>query len=181
MAHALSLLLDHELVGLNRAVGELRRRNLPIESIAVGPGDVPGQTRLTVIVNSDEATAEMTLRKLHTVSGVRGGSRFPVDEGVAHELALVKVRVTRERYAELFDVCDRFKATIVDEVPEQAIVQLAGPGSLVLAFVRALESFGILALARSGAVALSRRPPSAGLAPAPARPTHDPHREMRSP
>src|SRR6266508_2546085 len=112
MAHALCLLLDEELVALNRAVGELRRRNLPITSIAVGPGDAPGQARLTVIVDTDEVTAE------------------------------------------LLDVCDRFKATVVDESADEATVQLAGTGSFVLASVRALEGFGILEMVRSGAVAL---------------------------
>ncbi len=160
MAHALSLVLDHELLALNRAVGELRRHNVPIESLAVGPSDVPGQARLTVIVNTDEATAETTMRKLHKLSGVRGGTRFPVEDGVTRELALVKVRVTHERHAELLDVCDLFKATVVDELPEQAIVQLAGTGSLVVAFVRALEHFGILGLARSGSVALPRVAPA---------------------
>jgi len=169
MAHALSLLLDGELVVLNRAVGELRRRNLPIDSIAVGPGDAPGQVRLTVIVNTDEATVEMTMRKLQALSGVRGATRFPADDGVAHELALVKVRVTHDRHAELLDVCDMFKATVVDELPDQAIVQLAGPGSLVLAFVRALESFGILDQARSGSVALPR---TAAPAAQPSAPAH---------
>ena len=169
MAHALSLLLDHELAALNRAVGALRRRNLPIESIALGPGELAGQVRLTVIVNSDEATAEMTMRKLQTLSGVRGATRFTVDDGVARELALVRVRVTHERYAELLDVCDMFKATVVDELPDQAIVQLAGPGSFVLAFVRALEGFGILDVARSGSVALPRVPAPVVPAPAPAQ------------
>jgi len=154
MAQALSLVLDRELLALNRAVGELRRRNLPIESLAVGPGDAPGQARLTVIVNTDDATAEMTMRKLHKLSGVRSATRFPLEDGVARELALVKVRVPPERHAELLDVCDMFKATVVAEPPEQAIVQLAGTGAFVLAFVRALERFGILEMTRSGAVAL---------------------------
>ncbi len=160
MAHVLSLLLDGELIALNRAVGELRRRNLPIASLAVGPGDAPGQARLTVIVDTDEVTAEMTMRKLHKLSGVRGATRFVVDDRVTRELALVKVRVTHQCHAELLDVCDMFKATVVDETTDQATVQLAGTGSFVLAFVRALEPFGIVEMARSGAVALPRTAPA---------------------
>jgi acetolactate synthase I/III small subunit len=156
VTHALSLLLDGELLALNRAVGELRRRNLAIESLAVGPGDAPGQARLTVIVNTDAATAEMTMRRLHKLSGVHRVTRFPVEDGVMRELALVRVQARPERHAELLAVCDMFKATVVDEVPAEAIVQLAGTGALVLAFVRALERFGILELARSGSVALPR-------------------------
>jgi acetolactate synthase-1/3 small subunit len=157
MAYALSLCIDQELLSLNRAVGELRRRNLAIESLAVGPGDAPGETRLTVIVNTDDATAEMAMRKLDKLSGVRGAKRFRVEDGITHELALVKVRVTRERLAELLDLCARYKATVVAELPDEAIVELAGSGSSILAFVRALEiTFGIRELVRSGPVALAR-------------------------
>jgi acetolactate synthase I/III small subunit len=156
MAYALSLCIDQELLSLNRAVGELRRRNLAIESLAVGPGDGPGETRLTVIVNADDATAEMAMRKLHKLSGVRGGTRFRVEDGITHELALVKVGVTHDRVAELRDVCSRHKATVVAELPDEAIVEFAGSGSSVLAFVQALETFGIRELVRSGPVALAR-------------------------
>ena len=157
MAYALSLCIDQELLSLNRAVGELRRRNLAIESLAVGPGDGPGETRLTVIVNTDDATAEMAMRKLDKLSGVRGATRFRVEDAITHELALVKVHVPSERLAELRDVCARYKATVVVELPDEAIVELAGSGSSVLAFVRALEiTFGIRELVRSGPVALAR-------------------------
>jgi acetolactate synthase-1/3 small subunit len=155
MAYALSLCIDQELLSLNRAVGELRRRNLPIESLAVGPGG-PGETRLTVIVNTDDATAEMAMRKLHKLSGVRGGTRFRVEDGITHELALVKVHVPRARVAELHEVCARHKATVVDELPDEAIVELAGSESSVFALVQALETFGIRELVRSGPVALAR-------------------------
>jgi acetolactate synthase-1/3 small subunit len=96
------------------------------------------------------------MRKLHKLSGVRRGTHFRVEDAITHELALVKVHVTRERFAELRDVCARFKATVVDELPDEAIVELAGSGSAVLAFVRALETFGIRELVRSGPVALAR-------------------------
>jgi acetolactate synthase-1/3 small subunit len=156
MAYALSLCIDQELLSLNRAVGELRRRNLAIESLAVGPGNGPGETRLTVIVNADDATAEMAMRKLDKLSGVHGATRFRIEDAVTRELALVKVRVPPARFAALLEVCARYKATVVAELPDEAIVELAGSGSCILAFVGALEPFGIRELVRSGPVALAR-------------------------
>ena len=168
MAQAVSILLSQELVVLERAVGELRRRNLPIESIAVGPAEAPGMSCLTVILSTDEAGADMTAKKLNKLSGVREVKRFPLDDGLACELALIKVRVTEQHRAELLDVCELFKATVVDETPDASVVQVAGTGSLVLAFIRAPERFGILEVARSGSVALPRVSADAGAAtPAP--------------
>ncbi len=172
MAQAVSILLDQELLALERAVGELRRRNLPIESITVGPGEAPGTSCLTVILSTDEAGADMTAKKLNKLSGVREVKRFPpplpLDDGVARELALIKLAATEQHHSELLDVCELFKATVVDETPDAVIVQVAGTGSLVLAFIRALERFGILEVARSGSVALPRVSADAGAAtPAP--------------
>ena len=75
MAYALSLHVDQDLLALGRAVGELRRRNLKVSAITLGPGADAGQTRLTVIVDADEDTVEMAMRKLLKVSGVRGATR----------------------------------------------------------------------------------------------------------
>ncbi|HEU5262187.1 MAG TPA: acetolactate synthase small subunit [Gemmatimonadales bacterium] len=154
--HAVSVLLDEALLALNRTVGVLRRRNLPIESIAVGPAGAPGLARLTIILNSDEATVDTTVKKLRNLSGVRAAVTFPMDEGVTRELALVKVRARHERYAGLLDVIELFNADVVDEGADAVIVEVTGSGSFILAFIRAVEGFGILDLARSGSVALAR-------------------------
>jgi acetolactate synthase I/III small subunit len=165
VGYALSLAVDQELLALNRAVGELRRRNLPISSIAVAPGERPGEARVTVFVDADLATAETAVKKLHKLSGVRGASHFVVPEGRTRELALCRVRVTPARDAALHELCARFHATVVDERPDERTVELAGDASVVLVFVRALEPFGILELVRSGPIALARAPTGEPVAP----------------
>ncbi len=90
--HTLSVLLQNELVILNRAFGMLRRRNLSIKSIAVGPSASPGLARLTIMMQTDQATADRTAKQLDKVVGVREVAAFPSPEGVTRELALVKVR-----------------------------------------------------------------------------------------
>jgi len=71
MTHAMFVLMDQELATLNRAVGVLRRHHRSIERMAVEPGDVPGLSRLTVILDANEATADLTVKKLRKLSGVR--------------------------------------------------------------------------------------------------------------
>ncbi|HEX5386327.1 MAG TPA: acetolactate synthase small subunit [Gemmatimonadales bacterium] len=155
-AQTLSVLADQELVTLNRAVGMLRRRNLPITSIAVGSSATPGVARLTIMLETDEATADRMARQLHKVVGVHEAVAYPAREGIARELALVKVRVAPRRYAELLDVALLYKATIADESADSIIFEVSGSDAFVLSFLRALERFEVLELARSGAVALER-------------------------
>lgn len=155
-ARALTVLLSDGLLDLNRAVGVIRRRNLPINSIVVGPSAIPDVSRLTVILQTDDATADRLLKQLQKMVGVRRAVVFPVEDAVARELALIKVKASTATYAELLDVAALFKAAVVDEGPEELILQVAGPGTLILSLVRALEKFGIIDLARSGSVALER-------------------------
>ena len=154
---AVTVLLEDRLITFTRAVGLLRRRNLPVRSIAVGPTVTPGVSRLTVMIQSDEATADRAVQHLQKVVGVREAAAFPTRDGVARELALVKVRASGERYAELLDVIQLYPASVVDDHPEAVIVELTGSEAFVLSCIRALERFEILEVARSGAVALASR------------------------
>jgi acetolactate synthase-1/3 small subunit len=153
-AQAVSVLLEDHLITLNRAVGLIRRRNLPIRSLAVGPTSTPGLSRLTIMMQSDPATAERAVQQLQKMIGVRGAIAFPVRDGVTRELALVKVRAPHERYAELLDVVQLYSAVVVDDSPDGLIVELTGSEAFVLSCVRALERFEVVEVARSGTIAL---------------------------
>jgi acetolactate synthase-1/3 small subunit len=153
-SQAVSVLLEDRLVTLNRAVGLLRRRNLPVRSLAVGPTATPGISRLTIMIHSDEQTAERAVQHLQKMIGVRAAIAFRSSEGVARELALVKLRVPHERYAELLDMVQLYNATVVDDSAEAVIVELSGSEAFVLSCIRALERFDVTEVARSGIVAL---------------------------
>jgi acetolactate synthase I/III small subunit len=152
---AVAVLLEDRLITFTRAVGLLRRRNLPVRSIAVGPTDTPGVSRLTLMIQSDEATADRAVQQLQKVIGVREAVAFSARDGVARELALVKVRASAERYGELLDVVQLYRATIIDDAPDAMIVELTGSEAFVLSGLRALERFDVLEVARTGTVALA--------------------------
>jgi len=151
---AVTVLLEDCLITFNRAVGLIRRRNLPVRSIAVGPTVTPGISRVTIMIHSDEATADRAVQQLQKVVGVRDAAAFPARDGVTRELALVKVRASADRFGELLDVVQLYHASVVDDNPEATIVELTGSEAFVLSCIRALERFDILEVARSGAVAL---------------------------
>ncbi|MBA3260681.1 MAG: acetolactate synthase small subunit, partial [Gemmatimonadales bacterium] len=110
---------------------------------------------LTVMIHSDEATADRAVKHLQKMIGVREAIAFPAGDGVARELALVKVRAPAERYGELLDVVHLYHASIVDDSPEAPIVELTGSEAFVLSGLRALERFEVLEVARTGTVALA--------------------------
>ena len=154
--YTIAVLMNDDSLAFDRTVGVLRRRNLPIASLAVGPSHLPGVSRLTVTLETDRATADQIVKLLHKTSGVRDALTFELEDGAGRELALVRVRATLGRRADLLDTIDLYRATVVDEAEDSVTVEVAGSGSFVLSLLRALEQFGILAIARSGVVALER-------------------------
>jgi acetolactate synthase I/III small subunit len=154
MARAVSVLLEDRWITLNRAVGLIRRRNLPVRSLAVGPTGTPGISRLTIMLHADTATADRAVQHLQKVVGVRAAVAFPARDGVVRELALVKVRAPHERYGELLDVVQLYNASVVDDSADAMIVELTGSEAFVLSCIRALERFGVVEVARSGTIAL---------------------------
>ena len=153
-SRAVSVLLEDRLITLNRAVGLIRRRNLPIRSLAVGPTDTPGLSRMTLMMHSDAETADRAVQHLQKMIGVRAAVAFASGEGVTRELALVKLRAPPARSAELLDVVQLYNASVIDDSSEAIILELSGSEAFVLSCLRALEPFEIVEVARSGTVAL---------------------------
>ena len=151
---AVAVLLEDRLITLNRVVGLIRRRNFPAHSLSVGPTATPGVSRLTLMMQSDEAAAERAVQHLQKVVGVHDAAVIPQGDALARELALVKLRPSAEQYAELLDVVQLYRATVVDESADTVVVELTGSEAFVLSCLRALERFEIVDLARSGAVAM---------------------------
>jgi len=165
-SHAVAVLLDDDLVTFNRVVGVVRRRNLPITGITVGPSQMAGVSRLTFFTEADDAAAERMLRQLEKTFGVRAATIYGADDAVVREVALVKVRSLPAARADLLNVLSQFRATTVAERDGACIVEVAGDATRTAACVQALERFGILEIARSGAVALRGLN---GATPSPAR------------
>src|SRR5437899_7178351 len=70
-SYAVSVLLDDGLVTLNRAVGVLRRRNVPVEQLAVGPSGTAGVSRLSFVTPIDATTVDRVVQQFRKIVGVR--------------------------------------------------------------------------------------------------------------
>ena len=154
LSHAISVLLDDDLLTFNRVIGVVRRRNVPIASIAAGASRTPGASRLTFIMQADHASADRLVRQLQKSFGVREAMMFPAEDAVTREIALIKVRTAPRDRADLLAVVSQFDAAVVDEGADACIVEIAGAAERTESCIQALERFGIIEIARSGAVAM---------------------------
>ena len=65
MKHTLSVLVQDESGVLSRISGLFARRGFNIESLAVGPAEKQGISRITMTVNGDNRTIEQLTKQLY--------------------------------------------------------------------------------------------------------------------
>ena len=143
---------------LNRIASLFRRRGYNIISLNVGRTHQVGVSRMTFVVEADDDMArriEANLYKLVNVISVQDISR---EESVTRDLALIKVSVTAERRAEVLQLCEVFRARVVDIGPESLIAESTGSPEKIEGLVRVLQPFGIVEMVQTGRIAMTRGP-----------------------
>lgn len=141
---------------LNRVAGLFRRRNFNIESLAVGHSEEPGISRMTFVAAGNDRELrqiQTQLYKLINVTAVRDVTQVP---SVIREMALVKVRAANGHRAEIMQIVDIFRASIVDVALNTLIIQIVGPEERIESFIRLMQNFGIEEMVRTGRVAMVR-------------------------
>lgn len=141
---------------LNRVASLFRRRGFNIESLTVGHTEQPGVSRMTIVTNVDEYTArclEANLYKLVNVLHVEEVTHTP---SVTRDLALIKVRADASTRAQVLQICDVFRAHVVDIAPDALILEITGTEDKIQSLVEVLRPFGILEMVCTGRVAMTR-------------------------
>jgi acetolactate synthase-1/3 small subunit len=141
---------------LNRVSSLFRRRNFNLESLTVGHSEIPGISRMTFVVDGDEREmhqVQTQLDKLINVTAVENVTDKPM---VARELALVKVKACGAQRAEIMQLVDIYRASIVDVALESLVIQVTGAEERVDSLIGLLRNFGVIEMVRTGRVAMVR-------------------------
>ena len=156
MKHTLSVLVEDESGALSRISGLFARRGFNIESLAVGPAENHGISRLTMVVEGDDYTLGQMSKQLDKLINVLGVIDLSTVPAVERELMLLKVKASEQHRGDIFDLVQVFRAKVVDVADDALTLEVVGdPGKLV-ALEQLLDRYGILEIARTGKVALKR-------------------------
>ncbi len=154
--HTLVALVEDRPGVLNRVSSLLRRRSFNIDSIAVGHTEQADVSRMTIVVDGDDAKVEQVRKQLDKVIDVVKIVDITSDDMVARELALVKVKATASTRSEIIQIVDIFRANIVDVSSDSVMVEVTGDEEKVDSLMDLLRGFGIREIARTGRIALTR-------------------------
>jgi acetolactate synthase-1/3 small subunit len=154
--HTLVALVEDKPGVLNRVSSLLRRRSFNIDSIAVGHTEQANLSRMTIIVEGDDARVEQARKQLDKIIEVVKIVDITSSESVARELALVKVKATASTRSEIIQIVDIFRANIVDVSSDSVMVEVTGDEDKISSLLELLRGFGIREIARTGRIALTR-------------------------
>ena len=156
MRHTISVLVENKFGVLTRVAGMFSGRGFNIDSLNVAPTHDPSLSRITVVLMGDESALDLAIKQLRKLVNVVEAIDFKEGQAVVRELMLVKVKADTKTRSEIMQICDIFRTKIVNVSTSDVIIEVTGDEGKAAAFLKLLEPFGILELARTGVLALKR-------------------------
>nr|QCI04802.1 acetohydroxyacid synthetase small subunit [Bornetia secundiflora] len=156
MKHTLSVMVQDELGVLSRISGLFARRGFNIESLAVGPAEKLGISRIIMIVNGDNRTIEQLTKQLYKLINILEVQDLTNIPCVERELMLIKLEVSNNNRSYLLDIVNIFRAKVVDISKQCCILEVTGDPGKIAAFEQLLNEYHIFQIARTGKISLMR-------------------------
>jgi len=154
--HILTVLVENKPGVLTRVSGLFARRGFNIVSLAVAPTDDERFSRITVVVDVESAPLEQIVKQLDKLVNVVKITELAPGDAVEREMLLVTVTAPPETRGEVVELVGMFEGRILSVGSEALTVSLDGSPSKVDDFERLIRVYGIVALQRTGRVALPK-------------------------
>jgi len=141
---------------LNQVTGVIARRGFNIKSLAVGNSEIPGMSRITLVVPVKELSVQNLIKQLLKLVHVESIQELQNKPRVQRELMLVKIACNTVQRGEIFDIARIFRGSICDISRSTVTIEIAGKEGKLRALQDILEPYGILEVARTGLLACQR-------------------------
>jgi acetolactate synthase-1/3 small subunit len=154
--HIVSILVENKPGVLTRVTGLFARRGFNINTLAVGPTDDDSVSRITITLDGAVHSIDQVTKQLHKLINVLKIRDLEPEETLARELALFKVSADGAGRAEVMQICEIFRAHVVDVSKRAVVAEVTGTQEKVDAFERLIRPFGLIEMARTGEIAIGR-------------------------
>jgi acetolactate synthase-1/3 small subunit len=158
MKNTISILVENRPGVLARIAAMFSARNYNIDSLSVAETTDPTISRITCTAVGNDLEIEQVMKQLRKLIDVIRVVNFTTANGdfITREMVLIKVSAKERNRAEIMRTSDIFRAKIVDASRESLTLEVTGDEKKINAILELLQPFGILEIARTGQVALSR-------------------------
>jgi acetolactate synthase-1/3 small subunit len=152
--HTLTVVVENKSGVLARVAGLFSRRGYNIYSLAVAPTDNERLSRITIVVDVESAPLEQIINQLDKLVPVVSIIELDPARSRERELLLATVESGPETRGQVIELVGVFEGKIVDVGQDRLTVMLAGAPSKVDDFEDLIRGYGIVAMQRTGRVAL---------------------------
>ena len=136
-------------------------RGFNIVTLAVGPTEDPEISGITLTVDGAVHPIDQVTKQLHKLVNVIKIRDMEPDQTIAREMAVFKVTAAVETRAEVMQFAESFDAKIIDVSRRTLTIEVTGGADKIDAFERMIRPHGLVEMARTGEVAISRSRPEA--------------------
>lgn len=154
--HTLTALVENRPGVLVRVANLFRRRSYNLDSLTVGRTQRDDVSRMTLVMDGTQAEADQVEKNLYKLVNVIQVEHLSDKPAVLRDLALIKVKVGMEERREVTQLCDIFRARIIDVSKDSMIIEATGDEAKIENLTELLLPFGIIEMVRTGVVAVGR-------------------------
>jgi acetolactate synthase I/III small subunit len=156
--HTIAVLVENKFGVLSRVAGLFSARGYNIESLTVAQTDPrENLSRITIVTTGTPMVIEQIKAQLARLVPVHRVRDLTVEgPHIERELALVKVKGSGEKRVEALRLADVFRAKVIDAKTDSFVFEVTGNSDKVQTFVGLMEGLGLVDVARTGIVAMSR-------------------------
>ncbi|MEZ0242831.1 MAG: acetolactate synthase small subunit [Sphingomonas sp.] len=156
--HTLTVIVDNEPGILARIAGLFTARGYNIESLTVSEiTDDRAISRITIVTSASEHVMEQIIAQLERLVPVHKVTDLTaLGPHVERELALVKVAGTGDHRIEALRLAEVYRAHVLDATISSFVFEVTGGRDKIDKFVELMREVGLVEVARTGVVAISR-------------------------
>lgn len=156
MKKTLSIKVSNESGVLTRISTVFSSRGFNIESIAVGPCETTGISRIIIVLPGDNQTIEQITKQLNKLIQVIEVKDVTNNPCVERELMLIKIQSFPQTRSEILEIAQIFKAKIVDISDVSITMEVTGDPGKIVTIQELLKRYKILQIVRTGKISLER-------------------------
>jgi len=156
MRHTISILVENQFGVLARIAGLFSGRGFNIDTLNVGPMLDDKFSRITATIIGDDEALDQAIKQVYKLVNVIEVTDFSSGQATERELVMLKVKASSGQRSEIMQICDIFRAKIIDVSLDSLNIEMTGNANKVGAFLNLIESYGVIEMARTGNLALKR-------------------------
>ena len=141
---------------VSRIMSLFNRRGYQVMKMTAGVTNKEGYARLTLTVEGDDKTLDQIQKQVYKIIDVVKVKIFPEDGVIRREMMLLKVKANHETRAQIVQIAEIYRAKVLDVSPGSLTMELTGDVQKLRGFIDILESYGVLEIAKTGVLAMSR-------------------------